>query len=141
NDDHHRGNAHDDSLSASLKRVAVQPVTAWTALSTPRTVITSPASRVIQTSGIQRNSCRPPRMAKPPTAHRPRVAPIATASRSWYFAARLAMAIWVRSPNSATNSTPKLVLTAVQNPARRVVGWLRVLVSTAPAVGSPSPEM
>lgn len=51
-------------------------------MSTPRTVITSAAARAIQGSGILRIRCRPPRMARPPTAHRLNTAPTPTVTTS-----------------------------------------------------------
>jgi glycosyltransferase 2 family protein len=73
-------------LGVLLLRRAVttpQPRTRLTMLITARTIIATAASRVSQTSERIRCSLRPPRIASPPTAQSPSVAPTPTASGSW----------------------------------------------------------
>ncbi len=64
---------------------------------------------MISVSGTYCISFCPPTTASPPTAHSASHAPRPTASGSAYLAARLAVAIWVRSPNSAISTITKPV--------------------------------
>ena len=80
------------------------------------TSMTAAAIRVISRSGTCFISVLPPTMATPATAHSASQAPRPTAGGSAYFAARLAVVIWVRSPNSAISTITKPVPATRQNP-------------------------
>ena len=76
---------------------------------TASTSMTAAAVRVSAVTGTRRSSLRPPAIASAATAHKPSSAPAPPDTGTWYLAARLAVTIWVRSPNSAARMTKKLV--------------------------------
>ena len=80
--------------------------------------MTAAAARVIQMSGMTLSKPLPTVIAIAATDHSASTDPIPTATGSWYRAARPAVRIWVRSPNSATRITVKLVAATRQKLVR-----------------------
>src|SRR6266568_1379418 len=78
-------------------------------LAPARISIAAAAARVIDVSGMAFSKPLRTAIAIVATDHSASTDPIPTATGSWYLAARPAVRIWVRSPNSATRITVKLV--------------------------------
>ncbi|HWG03114.1 MAG TPA: hypothetical protein VG164_14865 [Trebonia sp.] len=73
---------------------------------------------VSQLTRMNLSSRQPTSTAAAAAVQSPSVAPIPTPNGSWNRAARLTVVIWVRSPNSARNTTANDVATTGQNVAR-----------------------
>src|SRR6516225_3885274 len=84
-----------------------EPLTAARAVKTARPSMIVAVILRIQVIGISFRLLAPTLTTTVATAHRPSAAPANTSNGS-YLAAGLAVASWVMSPHSATNTTPKL---------------------------------